>query len=63
MITSEITFRLKRDLKLRKRPTSGELFTYAEKCGARRNANISNGNVSYDWTEQNYQVLKEIYEE
>lgn len=62
MGNSEITFRLKADLKLKRRPTAPSLIQYAKIIGVTFAINRSNGTTTYDWTENQYQKLLKIYE-
>lgn len=62
MGNSEITFRLKSDLKLKRRPTVPSLIQYAKIIGVKFTLNGGNGTTTYNWTESQYQKLLKIYE-
>lgn len=62
MGNSEITFRLKSDLKLKRRPTALNIIEYAKIIGVKYTLNGGNGTTTYNWTESQYQELLEIYE-
>ena len=60
--THELTFRLKRELELKRRPTASKISESADLCGAKKIFN-SNGSTTYHWSEESYQKLKSVFEE
>ena len=65
MLTHEITTRINRELKVKPRIRTPEIEKYATACGAVKMANHGNnsgGQLAYQWTEENYQTLKNTIE-
>jgi hypothetical protein len=61
IFTSAVATRLNRELKLKPRIRATEIEKYAERCGAVRSSihnSYSGGRPPYQWTEENYQILK-----
>lgn len=59
--THEVTVKLKRDLKLKRRPTASDVMSYAPGCGAKLFVNF--GNETYHWSEDSYKQLIKVFEE
>ena len=63
MRTHEVAKRLTIDLKTKRKVRAPHLYEYAKRLHVHGNYESSNGLYSYKWTEQQYQQLKNIFEE
>lgn len=58
--TSEVAYRLKIELKLKKRVRACQLLEYTEQCGA-VSENVY-GRLIYYWSDEAYEKLKQVFE-
>ncbi len=62
MQNNEVAYRLKVELKLKKRVRASHVMEYTDRFNVKSTVQNFNGMKVYDWTENQYQQLKQVFE-